>query len=257
MQILFRLVGIFGVLILFSGCLTQTLQTKSTMAQSLFVDPVSPAKRVVFIAVRNTSGHVVNLQSKLESQLMQKGYSITQDPEEATFIIQANILHCDIKQENNAADAAIVGAGAGAGVGAYNHSSATATVIGGVAGAAIGGLFGKLTEGTIFQMQVDINIRQVTGTEVWADDGQRIGQAGVSDEKRAGFLNSFGGNVRDTQGGGKLYSNSVNYNNQMYARNYIEKQTTLLAEATRHNLTLDEAIPALEDKVATQISGIF
>ena len=111
----FRLVGIFSILILLSGCLTQTLQTKSTMAQSLFVDPVSPAKRVVFIAVRNTSGHVVNLQSKLESQLMQKGYSITQDPEEATFIIQANILHCDIKQENNAADAAIVGAGAGAG----------------------------------------------------------------------------------------------------------------------------------------------
>ena len=79
MQKFFRLVGIFGILILLSGCLTQTLQTKSTMAQSLFVDPVSPAKRVVFIAVRNTSGHVVNLQSKLESQLMQKGYSITQD----------------------------------------------------------------------------------------------------------------------------------------------------------------------------------
>lgn len=257
MQILFRLVEIFGVLILFSGCLTQTLQTKSTMAQSLFVEPVSPAKKVVFIAVRNTSGHTVNLQPKLESQLMQKGYTITQNPEEATFILQANILHCDIKQENNATDSAILGAGAGAGVGAYNHSSATATVIGGLAGAAVGGLLGKLTEDTIFQMQVDINIRQVTGAEIWADDGQRIGQAGVSDEKRAGFLNSFGGNVRDTQGGSKFYSNSTNYNSQMYARNYIEKQTMLLAEATRRNLSLDEAIPALEDKVAAQISGIF
>ncbi|WP_416861759.1 complement resistance protein TraT, partial [Helicobacter ganmani] len=39
--------------------------------------------------------------------------------------------------------------------------------------------------------------------------------------------------------------------------NYSEKSTTLFAEATKLNLTLQEAIPVLEDKISTQISGIF
>ncbi|MBX7491161.1 complement resistance protein TraT [Helicobacter turcicus] len=250
------IIGIFSVL-LFSGCVTTSLQTKVTMAQSVFIDPVNATQKIIYVAVRNTSGQNINLQSKIEQHLQQKGYQITQNPDNATFILQANILYCDVKQENNAQDAAILGAAAGAGVGIYNHSSATGGVVGGLAGAVVGGLAGKLTEDKIFQMQVDINIRQKTNARVWADNGQSIGQAKVSNQKRAGFLNSFGGNVRDTQGGGNLQSNIQNYDNQSYERDYIQKQTTLLAEATKLNLTLQEAIPVLEDKVSSQISGIF
>lgn len=250
------ILGIFSVL-LFSGCVTTSLQTKSKMAQSVFINPVNVTQKIVYVAVRNTSGQNINLQSKIEQYLQQKGYQITQNPDDATFILQANILYCDLKQENNAQDAAILGAAAGAGVGIYNHSSATGGVVGGLAGAAVGGLVGKLTEDKIFQMQVDINIRQKTDGKVWADNGQSIGEAKVSDQRRAGFLNSFGGNVRNTQGGGSMQSNIQSYDNQSYERNYIQQQTTIFAEATKLNLTLEEAIPVLEDKVSSQISGIF
>lgn len=252
-KLIFGILGIF----LLSGCVTTNMETKSTMSQSVFIEPVDAAQKVVYVAVRNTSGQNINLQSKIESRLQQKGYRIAQNPSDATFILQANILSCNIKQENNAKDAVVAGAAAGAGIGAYNHSSATGTVVGGLAGAAVGGLIGKMTEDTVFQMQVDINIRQKTNGNVWANDGQYVGQAGVSDQKRAGFFNSFGGNVRDTQGGGQIQSNIANYDNQLYERNYTQKQTTLLAEATKLNLTLEEAIPVLEDKISSQISGIF
>ncbi|PKT75091.1 complement resistance protein TraT [Helicobacter winghamensis] len=249
---------IFGFLsvLVFSGCVTTTLQTKATMSQSVFIEPVNAIQKVIFVSVKNTIGEQINLQQSIEAKLSQKGYKITQNPDEATFILQANILYCDIKQENNAKDAAILGGAAGAGVGVYNHSSATGGVVGGLAGAAVGGLLGKLTEDKIFQMQVDINIRQKK-QEVLANSAQRVGQSSVSNQQRAGFLNSFGGNVRDTQGGGRLYDNIDNYNQQVYERNYIEHQTTLFAEATKLNLTLEEAIPVLEDKISNQISGIF
>ncbi len=240
-----------------SGCVTASLQTKTTMAQSIFMEPTAESEKIIFLAIRNTSGHDINLAQKLENALLQKGYKITKDPNEATFILQTNVLYCDIKQENNATAAATVGAAAGAGVGIYNHSSATAGAIGAAAGAVAGGLLGKLTEDTVFQMQVDINIRQKSQNKVLASNGQNRGAAQVVDRRRAGFTNSFGGPVLDTQGGGELYDNTRNYNDQLTLKDYTEYQTTLLAEATKLNLKLEEALPALEDQVVRQISGIF
>lgn len=251
--LLIPLVSVF----LLSGCVTTSLQTTSAMSQSIFVDPVAKSEQTIFVAMRNTSGQNINLTPKVIGLLQSKGYKIVEDPKEATFILQANVLYCDIKQENNAAPAAGVGAVAGAGVGIYNHSSATSGVVGGLIGAAVGGIAGKLTEDTIFQMQVDINVRQkiVGGTINTNASSSR--QASVNDQRRAGFLNSFAGDVASTQKTGKLNDNRANYNEQVYASDYSEKQTTLFAEATKLNLKLEEAIPVLEDKIATQISGIF
>lgn len=240
-----------------SGCVTTNLQTKATMSQSIFIDPVAKSKQTIFVALRNTSGQEINLESKILQKLQSKGYIVVDDPEKANFILQANVLYCDIKQENNAVGAGVLGGAVGAGVGGYNHHSATGTVVGGLAGAAAGAILGKLTEDTIFQMQVDINVRQRIegGTINYNATDSR--QSSVRDGQRAGFMNSFGGNVASTQGGSKLNSNQVQYSGQTYTGNYSEKSTKLFAEAAKLNLTLQEAIPVLEDKVSTQISGIF
>lgn len=240
-----------------SGCVTTTMQTKATMSQSIFIDPVAKSKQTIFVALRNTSGQEINLESKILQKLQNKGYIVVDDPELANFILQANVLYCDIKQENNAVGAGVLGGAVGAGVGGYNHNSATGTVVGGLAGAAAGAILGKLTEDTIFQMQVDINVRQRIEGGTINYNATDSGQANVRDGRRAGLLNSFGGNVSSTQGGGKLNANQVQYSGQTYTGNYSEKSTTLFAEATKLNLTLQEAIPVLEDKISTQISGIF
>ena len=252
-KLILHLLGVFVL----SGCLTTTMQTKATMSQSVFIDPVAKSEQTIFIAMRNTSGQNINLQPKIIALLQSKGYTIVDDPQKANFILQANVLYCDIKQENNAVGAGVVGGMEGVGVGAYNHNSATGAVVGGLAGAALGALAGKLTEDTVFQMQVDINIRQKIKGGTINTNSSASRQASVSDGRRAGLLNSFGGELGNTQGGGRLSDNRTNYNEQIYTGEYSEKQTTLLAEASKLNLNIDEAIPVLEDKIATQISGIF
>lgn len=244
-------------LVLLSGCLTTQIQSKVTMSQSIFIDPVSKDKKNVFLSTHNTSGQKVDLESKIIKELLAKGYSISDDPQNATYILQVNVLYVDVKKENNAAPAGILGGAAGAGVGGYNYNSATGTVIGGLLGAAVGALAGKLTEDTVIQMQVDINVRQkieggTTHTNATANE-----QAQIKDGRRHGFLNSFSGDVAPTQGGGKLNDNQMNYNEQVFRSNYSQKQTSMLAEATKLNLKLDEVVKVLEDKIASQIVGIF
>ncbi|TLE16578.1 conjugal transfer protein TraT [Helicobacter apodemus] len=244
-------------LVLLSGCLTTQTQSKVTMSQSVFIDPVSKDKKNIFVSTHNTSGQKVDLENKIIKELLAKGYSISDDPQKATYILQVNVLYVDVKKENNAAPAGAVGGVAGAGVGAYNHGSATGTVVGGLLGAAVGALAGKLMEDTIIQMQVDINIQQkIEGgtTRINATANQ---QAEVKDGRRHGFFNSFAGDVAPTQGGGKLNDDQINYDKQVFKSDFSQKRTSMLAEATKLNLKFDEVVQVLEDKIATQIVGIF
>ncbi|MBS4241268.1 F-type type IV conjugative transfer system protein TraT [Campylobacter vulpis] len=252
-KIMFSSILVAGLL---SGCLTTTLQTNSTMSQSIFLDPVAKEKRIVFLNIKNTSGHNVNLEPKLRTALEAKGYRIVDDPAMANYILSTNILYCDKKQENNAVGGAVAAGAVGAGISAYNSSSAGGAVAAGAAGAIVGGLLGKLTEDTIYQMQVDINIKQKADGKVLTSSSNVSGQASVRNKRSSGFLNSFGGSVRSDKVG-HLNSNQVNTLQQSYEGNYIEKSTIIFAEAVKTGLKLEEATPVLEDKIATQIAGLF
>lgn len=242
---------------LLSGCATTQLETKVRMTQSLFVDPVAKERRIVFISARNTSGNSVQLAPHIIASLEQKGYTITDNPDEANYVLMTNVLYSNKKRENNAADAAVVGGMGGLMVGSYNQNTMTGAIGGAAAGALIGGLIGKATEDTIYQMQVDVLVKQRTQGKVQASRSNTGGQASVTDGNRAGFTNSFGGNVRDAEGGGKINDRSFETRSQSFESDFIEQKTTIFAEATRRNLTLDEAIPILERKIAEQIGGLF
>lgn len=251
-------VALSGILAasLLTGCLTTTLQTNATMTQSIFLDPVAKEKRVVFLNIKNTSGHDVNLEAKLRNALQAKGYKFVDDPAKATYILSTNILYCDKKQENNAVGGAVAGGALGTGISVANSNSVGGAVAAGAAGALVGGLAAKLTEDTIWQMQVDINIKQKAKGKVLSQSGSVSGQASVRDGRSSGFLNSFGGPVRSDRVG-QLNSNQVNTTSQTYSGNYIEKSTIIFAEAVKMGLKLPEATPILEDKIASQIAGLF
>jgi len=244
--------------LLFSGCATTELQTSAKMTQSVFINPVKKELRTVFLSTRNTSGQRINLESTIIAELMAKGYKLVDDPDAATYVLMTNVLYCDKKKENNAADGATVGGALGAGIGSYNNpGSAGNTIAAGAAGAIIGGLIAKATEDTIFQMQVDIVIREKAKGPVHTSKGGISGQSSVKDGKKAGFMNSFGGNLRDANASGKLNSNTVNAQAQSFETDYIEHKTMMFAEATKKDLSLDEATPILERQIANQISGLF
>lgn len=241
---------------LLSGCLTTSLQTNSTMSQSIFLDPVAKEKRVVFLNIKNTSSCQIHLEHKLKSSLEAKGYQISDDLENSTYILSTNVLYCDKKQENNTAGGALAGGAVGAGISAYNSSSAGGAIAAGAAGALLGGLLAKMSEDTIYQMQVDVNIKQKIQNKVLNQNTNINSQASVRDKKASGFLNSFGGNVRNEKAG-QLNANLASSTQQSYESDYVERSTIILAEAVKTGLKLEEASEILEDKIAAQIAGLF
>lgn len=255
MKKIIYLIGLGLVISLFTGCATTQLQTQAKMTRSIFLDPVVKSKRTVFVAVRNTSGQEVHLKHKLISQLRSKGYTITDDPNMAKYILMVNILFANNAKEANAANAAETGGTVGAVTGSM--SSGRDGIIDGLAAAAIGGILGKVTEDDIFRMVVDIDIKEKTNQNVSVSDGSSIGQATITNQRRAGFANQFAGPIGSKDGAGKLNDNITEEKNQNYATHYIEKRTRIFAEATRMDLSLSKAMPILEDKISKSIAGIF
>lgn len=247
--------AISASILMFSGCATTTMQTQSKMTRSIFVEPVKKDQRIVFVDIKNTSGQNVNLAPLVEQELTKKGYKLTDDPETAKYVLMANILFCDNKKENNAAGGAAFGAATGALSQAYRGDREA--VAGALAGGVIGGLVAKATEDDIFQMVVDINVREKAKHAVKISQNSSMGQASISDERRAGFMNSFAGPIANADGSGKLNDAITDGKQQSYESDYIEKQTRIMAEAIKMGLKLEEAIPELEKKVAAQIAGIF
>ncbi|EMI4814724.1 conjugal transfer protein TraT [Campylobacter upsaliensis] len=241
---------------LLSGCLTTSLQTNSTMSQSIFLDPVAKEKRVVFLNIKNTSSCQIHLEHKLKSNLEAKGYQISDDLENSTYILSTNVLYCDKKQENNTAGGALAGGAVGAGISAYNSSSVSGAIAAGAIGALLGGLLAKVSEDTIYQMQVDVNIKQKIQNKVLNQNVNINSQASVRDKKASGFLNSFGGNVRNEKIG-QLNANLASSTQQSYESDYVERSTIILAEAVKTGLKLEEVSEILEDKITAQIAGLF
>ncbi len=242
----------------FSGCATNELQTQSNMSRSIFLNPVKKSLRIVYVDVKNTSGQeMYTLLPLLEKNLKARGYKLTDDPEMAQYVLMANVLFANDKKENNTAGGAVAGAAAGAGVASYNNNGAGGTILAGAAAGLIGGLIAKSFEDTIFQMVVDVNVREKSNQKVLTSTGGEVGQVEIKDGKRAGFMNSFAGKARNKNGGGTMDDQMTETSTQQYETNYIERRTKIFAEATKVDLKLEEALPILERKIASQIAGIF
>ena len=174
------LMSVMTAAILMTGCATTELQTSAKMTQSVFINPVAKEKRTIFVSMKNTSGTNINLESAIIGSLASKGYTVVDDPDTATYILMTNVLYCNKKSENNLAQGAVMGGMAGA---IANSGSGNFRSIGGagLAGALVGGAIGKATEDTIYQMQVDIMIREKAKGKVTATTGNASGQASIND----------------------------------------------------------------------------
>jgi hypothetical protein len=123
-----------------------SLQTKTMMSKSVFLDPVPDADKLVYVQVRNTTDKA-NFQIKhaLKMALEDKGYRVTNHFERAYYILQVNLLRMGKTSETAAEQmmgAGYGGALEGATAGAYMAASGGGNpvaggIIGGVAGAII------------------------------------------------------------------------------------------------------------------------
>ena len=186
----------------------RNLDVQTRMSDAVFLDPVSPDKRTVFVQVRNTSDKPnFDLEGPIRDAIRAKGYQVIDDPEAAQFKLQAQILSVS-RASATAAEAAlnggygapiagmVVGAAAGVATGGSSQNMAVA----GVAGAIVGGLVETVVNAAVkdvfFVAITDVQISQkaragVTGQlDLQVDASQGIGGAetttfsAITDEKR-------------------------------------------------------------------------
>ena len=209
----------------------RNLDVQTKMSDTIWLEPAAANERTIFVQVKNTSGKNLNIEQKLINVLTSKGYRIVNDPAEAKYWLQANILKVDkvnLDNENGFSDA-VLGAGIGGVLGAQRSGGAYTALGWGLAGAAIGTLADALVNDTAYAMVTDILITEKTGRNV-----------------QTATRNS----VKQGNSGSMTSTSSSTSNMEKYS-------TRVLSTANQVNLNFNSAIPILEDELGKVLGGIF
>lgn len=241
------LVGtILAVGINFMGCSAmgtaiekRDLAIETKMSETLFLEPVAPKNRVIYFDIRNTSDQDVNVKESVIAAFKNRGYTFTDDPAEATYMLQGNILKVsksDAKEAqsqlgsgyDSALSGAVVGGAASYALGGSNRTTAGVAL----AGAAIGFLGDAIASDVMYIMVTDLQIRERPL------EGEVITQS-----QNANLAQGSSSSARQDISGAKI--------------EWKTYRTRIVSTANKMNLELEEAKPALESALAKSISGIF
>ncbi len=213
-----------------------SLKTETKMSSTIFLDPVSTQQKSVLLQIRNTSDKAsFNPKDRIATKLTSAGYRITDDPNKAHYLLQANILKVgEVKPEDvdNALlggyGAAIEGGAVGALAGLYSNDHMS-PLTGGLAGAAIGMVADSMIKNVTYNVVTDIQISEKTNAKVTEVSNSNLQQG--------------------TSGSKTVVSNETT--------NWKRYQTRIVSSANKVNLDFEVAEPELSEGLAQTISGIF
>lgn len=247
-------VVVAGMALLFlSGCAAsqtligkRNLDVQTKMSETIFLDPVGPDKKVIFVDVRNTSDKDnFDIAAPIKDAIAKRGYRITQNPDEAHYRLQANVLSV-AKTDPTAAQQALTGGYGGPLLSAVG-GAATGAVIGGLAGgyagagigAGVGGLAFAGTELITGSLVKDVTFMVVTDVQVVekAPEGVIVRQ----DNQQ---------NLKQGIGGTEQQTSSEVTKNKKY-------RTRVVSTANKANLDYEEAAPALSQGLTRSLAGLF
>ena len=166
------------------------LDVQTKMSDTIFLDPVEPAQRVIYLNVRNTSDKPnFDIAGAVARVLEGKGYTITNNPKAAHYWLQVSVLSVD-KASPTAAQVAL-GAGYGGAIATGAAvGMATGAALGDWTGAGIGGLAGAAAFGiadTIASAAVkDVMFMAITDVEIAerVEDGVLVRHDNLQDAKQ-------------------------------------------------------------------------
>lgn len=240
--------AILTALSVFAGCAAvhtsiakKDLDVQTKMSETVFLDPVGPDKKTVFVQIRNTSDQSFDIESAIVSALIARGYRVTQDPDAAHFRLLGNVLNVS-KTSPTAAEAALhsgyggvfAGSATGAAVGGVTHGWTGAAV-----GGAVGGILGGLTETAANAAVKDVTYMIVTDIE-------------ITERARPGVIVRQDSQQNASQGmGGRRTQTSSEV---MDVKKY---RTRIVSTANKANLEYEEAAPQLTQGLVRSVSGLF
>lgn len=248
-------VAVVGVTLMFlAGCAAsqtmiskRNLDVQTKMSETIFLDPVGPDKKVIFVEIRNTSDKDnFDIDHSIKDAVSKRGYRITQNPDEAYYRLQANVLSV-AKTDPTAAQQALAGgyggplmsalggAAAGAAIGGMAGGTYAAAGMGaGAGGLVLGGaelITGALVKDVTFMVVTDVQVveKAAEGVLIRQDNQQ---------------------NLKQGIGGSQQQTSSEVTKHKKY-------RTRVVSTANKANLDYEDAAPALAQGLTRSLAGLF
>lgn len=229
-----------------SGCATGTMISKrnlaveTKMSNTIFIEPVEPEKKIVYLEIKNTSDKQdLNITESIQNSIKSKGYTITNSPKKAQIMIQANILKVgvtDLREIDRAMGSGygstLIGAATGVGAGSLiNKDSSGALIVGGLIGAAAGAAIDAMVKDVMYSIVTDIQVSE----RLPADSHLRQSSISTLDQGKHSTMNV-------------ISNQKMNWNKQ---------QTRIISTANQVNLKFEEAKPQLINSLSNSIAGLL
>jgi outer membrane lipoprotein SlyB len=233
-------------LLALSGCAAtttaigkRTLDVQTRTTDTIFLEPVAASHRTVLVEVRNSSDRPqLDITPAVRAALAERGYRLVDDPQDAHFLLQANVLQVGRTSAAAAEGAfakgfgsALVGGAAGAGIGRVASDQTEAMIAGAVAGAAASAVADSFVQDVTYSIITDVQISERAGEGVMVTE--RMTQ-----------------DLAQGSSGRRILSTTEVHDWKRY-------QTRVMSSANRVNLEFEAAAPELVAGLTRAIAGIF
>ena len=237
---------IFVIIIISSGCASthtalnkKELVVQIKMSDTIFLEPVSPEERTIYVEVKNTSDRPeLNLNNIIKNDIAKKGYIVVNDPQKAHYLLQANVLQVgqtDLRIDQNSLNqgfgGAVTGGAAGAVIGNILSDNDDAVFAGGLLGAGLGLLSDAMIKDIVYFVITDLQISERVNKKVRVRERTLV-------------------NLRQGSNGSRNISSRE-------IHNWKKHQTRIISTANKVNLKLEEALPQLIAGLSNSISGVM
>lgn len=234
-MIVVALTNLFGCAAVQTSLEHKNLEVSSQQSETIFLDEVSKGQKTVHVAIKNTSDQEMNITSRVKTSLESHGYKVVSNPNQAHYLLQANILKVG-KMSVAASKQAL-----GQGYGSVLSGVGTAAVVGGLGGSSntmIGaGLVGGLVDMAANSLVKDVNYSMITDVQV----SERVKHR-VSESNQSSLQNG---------------SSSQTIQKSNTESNFQRYRTRVVSNAEKVNLQFAQAKPQLEESLVKVLSGIF
>lgn len=198
------------------------LSVNTTVSKSVFLTPVKPSERTVLVQIRNQSSQAdFEFATRVRTAIVQRGYLLVEDPAQANYILQANLLSLT-ESKKSASD---------------TKDSLAGAVVGGAAGSAVGKGDGKT---------VGVALGAIAGalaTNAFNNDKLDVSFAGIVDVK-----------LQERNPSGQKSDDRLDYSTD---GNWIQHTTRVNVTATKVNLKFAEAREKISNGIAQSLAGLF
>ena len=239
------------------------LDVHTHMSESVFLDPVAPRQRTVYIGMRNTSDYPgIDVRGPLTEALQQRGYTVVSDPAAAHYLLQGNVLQAGKLAHGQ--EQALLGAGygqpllagltAGGLTGGFGGNRGTALGVG-VGVAALTTLVNYAYQDVTYAVTVDIQLAERPG------HGGKVRQRTQSHRGAANSSASSAVTDSTAQSFGMSAASSQNSNDLLQTidedSDFKKYNVRDIAYADQVNLRIEQAVPTLVQHLASSFANLF